>query len=400
MMNFKKISIAFLMSSTITIIQAMEYHDTSTDISKIDTHTVQAKELPLKITAKNPPESIKSELSRAKLHKNSIAQENSAQEINKIALKETVLVDTSHVSHQKVTPAHEINFKNEPQASTKSVETNINYAGFDLPSVEKKSVITEKDIAPIVHESVSEKAIENKIDATIEDLFKKSMLFPDVTRRSLEEIIASSLHDLLFHILGLSEQAQAQQPTESFKSELQYLSQQIQKFSNATAYTDIDQMIEFIIAMNDFLKQSHIVPLSDVQVENIDTAYTTAFTAANIFKNQNLIFDFNLVPDEVIQIFKQPIDDGQNLIKIKDALATIHTIYNKEGSINLIMHSWQNFLESKYVSIQNNQYYAAFMTFLLIFQDSMLATISILNETSNEFQVTDQLPTQSISYPA
>jgi len=216
----------------------------------------------------------------------------------------------------------------------------------------------------------------------------------------IASIITSSLQNVLFEILALPTDVQGQTAIQSLKNEIQYLSEQVKKYNDVNIYTNIDQMLEFIQSMNNFIKESQLVALSTTNIENIDTAYSTAVSVTNIFKKQNIILNPQLVPNEVLQIFTEPINNSFDLIKIKDTPSMIHAVYDKNGSINLILNSWDSFMATKYNNIKNDLSYGAFMTFLLIFQDTIIVTTNILNSTSGEFQVTNPLPMKTINYSA
>ena len=375
------------MFSIVTTGQAMDHLQTSEQ----DIYPTQIKDFQSKTISKNPPEQIKAESMQATtiIHSEKKIPTYKQEKSN-------VKTESSNISLKNSTTkslAHDIDLKSEQKTNVHESS----YTGIDFISLEEQKIAAEK-IAPAAESRIFTNEItQEQFDGRVEELIKNAFDFPDKPH-SITDILVQAVHTILFHLLNLPTESQKQAPVESLKKEIQFLSEQIQKYNNESAYSDIDQMLEFIAYMNNFLKESHFTSLSTINIENLDAAYTTASTANNIFKNENIIFDAKLVPNEVVQIFVQTINDGEKLTTIKDATSMIHEVYDKDGSIDLIIKNWQSFMATQYTNEKNNQYYAAFMTFLLIFQDSILATTSILNETSKEFKVTDQLNMQSINY--
>ena len=359
--------------------QAMEYYEAPQQ----ETHTMQPNEIQSKLSPTNPPESIKAESQQEKNITNSTNKASTQNVENKSNIAK------NSISSSKPAKKNDIDFND---ASKAPIKTQLNPAAFDFAMQEEKEIESEIYVSPINSTDLAESTMPEET----EDASGLTKGVIDM----IASIITSSLQNVLFEILALPTDVQGQTAIQSLKNEIQYLSEQVKKYNDVNIYTNIDQMLEFIQSMNNFIKESQLVALSTTNIENIDTAYSTAVSVTNIFKKQNIILNPQLVPNEVLQIFTEPINNSFDLIKIKDTPSMIHAVYDKNGSINLILNSWDSFMATKYNNIKNDLSYGAFMTFLLIFQDTIIVTTNILNSTSGEFQVTNPLPMKTINYSA
>ena len=385
MIHIKKISIAFFMSN-IMICQAMEYYEAP----QKESHVTPINEMQPQNLQNNPPAAIKAESQQRKPIPTNI-QKTSTQNTDRTKpTKDQSQSSTPAIKSDKQYQKNEINFNEKPKSSTK---TTTDTAKLDSSASEGITDITSKIYAATIEYTTSPEQT-NSTDP------ENSSNLTDGLIDTLSHVLTSSLERVLSEISRSHKKIQSKSAIESLRKEIQYLSEQIQKYNSINIYNDVDLMIEFIESMNTYIKICQLVALTSTNIKNINTAYSTAVTTSNIFKKQNIILNQQLVPNEVIQMFTQPIDDSQNLIEIKDATSMIHTIYDKNGSMDIIFNSWQSFMASTYSSIKNDLYYGAFITFLLIFQDTVSATTSILNETSDEFQVTNPLQMKSLSYSA
>lgn len=377
MIYIKKINITFLMFNVTMLCQAIEYYEAPQQ----ETHTMQPNEIQSKLSPTNPPESIKAESQQEKNITNSTNKASTQNVENKSNITK------NSISSSKPAEKNDINFND---ASKAPIKTQLNPSIFDFAIQEEKEIESEIYVSPINSTDLAESTTPEET----EDAYGLT----EGIINTLASIISSSLQNVLFEILALPTDAQGQTAIQSLKNEIQYLSEQVKKYNDVNIYTDIDEMLEFIQSMNNFIKESQLVALSTTNIENIDTAYSTAVSTSDIFKKQNIILNPQLVPNEVVQIFTEPINNSFDLINIKDTPSMIHAVYDKNGSINLILNSWGSFMASKYNSIKNDLSYGAFMTFLLIFQDTIIVTTNILNRTSGEFQVTNPLPMKTINY--
>jgi len=377
----KNIHIALLFLSINNYFQTMDYYE-----SEQKTYKNKSIDSLSKKTLKEIPETIKTELKSKKIIDQKIPEQ--------VTQKTNTPNNISPHIPEKVS-LHDIDFNPEQK---KPLVTNLNYAGIDLSNNDTMTNLTEKENTQSQQTNTFDEFIEYQLENTIDTLFSSTLKNAHLNHNTLDEIIISSLQSLLFHLLGLSKNMQQLPATESFKKELQYLYENIQKYNGTNIYFDIEQMVIFLQSINTFLKESHLILLSPENINSIDAGYATAITTSNLFKEKNIILDFSFVPNEVKEIFAKAIDDGQILIQIKNSKIMIPKIYDKNGSINIIIDSWNTFMKSNLKKVPHNLYYAAFTTFLLIFQDSILATICLLNETSKEFKVTNQLQEQFINY--
>jgi len=381
----KKINIVLLFFNIITC-QAMDYYIEP----EHEIHTIEQKKASINKTPQEISKIMESEQFLKKNIKKENLPSNITDEQTSIRNKQTSQ-NISHDVPQSI--SHEFDLSSN---STNQNEITSHYAGLEEEiTLKDEHNTSEKDLF-----NALDIAKENQMETILNNFLQQALLLPNLNVTSLSDIITSGLKNILFHILQLPKKIQTESTTESFKSELQYLFDEIQNYNTTSVYTNIDQMLIFIQNINDFLKESHLVQLLPEHITNMDNGYTTAKNISNVFKTKNIIFDFNLVPNEVQDFFSSLIKDGENVSKITNSAKIIHAIYGTNGSIDLIIHNWKKFMTSSYTKVENNIYYADFMAFLLIFQDSILATICILNETSQEFKVTHQLSAKSLHHVA
>jgi len=375
----KKIRIAFFISNII-LCQAMEYYEAPQQ----ETYTTHANEIQPQYTPSKPPVAIQAEYSQ---------KSSSLNNTKKVSSQDTKKTKTTTQNPtSKPVVKNEINFNQKPNSSTKSTAHNTTLDS----SASERLDTTSKIYAATINQTefTAPEEQTNQIDhQELSSLTEGSI-------DTLSQLLTSSLDRVLSKVPRSRKNVKSQPAIESLKNEIQYLSEQVQKYNTISFYTDINLMVTFIKNMNDFIKQSKFVTLSTTNVKNLDIAYSAAVSTSNIFKKQNIILNQNSIPNEVLQNFTLPINDSQNLIEIKDMTSMIHAIYDTNGSMNLIFDSWQKFMASPYSSVTYDLYYGAFITFLLIFQDTVTATTSILNETSGEFQVTNPLEMKGVNYSA
>jgi hypothetical protein len=176
---------------------------------------------------------------------------------------------------------------------------------------------------------------------------------------------------------------------DNFKMQIQYLAEQIKKYNSTSVYHNVDQMLLFIKYMNQFLKENNVIYFSQAMAFKLDDVLTTSSTCCDIIRNQNIILSKKSTPDKVISFFQPTIDTTNQLSDFSDYYKTMHDIYDANGNIDHIIQGWKKFQSSRLYKTPLNRQYGAFITFLLLFENSIIATAIILNKTSSLYKVTN-----------
>lgn len=210
------------------------------------------------------------------------------------------------------------------------------------------------------------------------------------------DIIATPLKKYLFVFLQLPAKIDTKTKTgqalHDFKIELQFLTEQINSYSGKKYYTHPDQMLDLIKIINRFIQKAHIQPLSFKTESKLIDINTQATTCCNIFKNQNIIFSTQTTPEQILSFFEKPINNISDLNQAQYAYNAIDTIYEDKGYIDQILQTWQDYQNSQLYKDKINKEYGAFITFLLIFDNSIIAAANLLEQTSALYKVTSPTP--------
>lgn len=212
-----------------------------------------------------------------------------------------------------------------------------------------------------------------------------------ISYMSLSDMFVISVKHLLFALFNISENLTPRKNNalNNFRKQIQYLAEQIEKYNNTTIYKKPQAMIDLMLFMQQFLQENNEFPFSSPMLINLDQTISTATTCCNIFKNQNMIFASSNSPAEIIQYFQQAIDNTNNLQNIKFTRNLINKIYDDGGYTDQIMQTWQKFTASDLNQTPVNRHYAAFLTFLLLFENMIVATAVIIDQTSALYKVTN-----------
>ena len=144
--------------------------------------------------------------------------------------------------------------------------------------------------------------------------------------------------------------------------------------------------------MHQFLKENNIIYFSPAMFSQLDTIMSTAINCGNIFKNQDLIFTKTDTPAQIANFFELAISNTNNLQKIQFTADLMHAIYDTHGYADQIIQTWTNFQKTPLNSSPVDREFAAFLTFLLLFENTMVATAIIIDQTSALYQVTNPVP--------
>lgn len=221
-------------------------------------------------------------------------------------------------------------------------------------------------------------------------LFVKSGL----VQFSLADMVTEAIQQLLFRFSELPESFKIKHhdPINIFRTQIQYLAKNIGTYNTTTNYTNPEQMLFLIEFINRFLKENNVISFSSEMLVRLNGALKFAKYSCDIFKRQNIIFSSSNAPQAVLSFFKPVIDNANKLSNIKLSAQLMRDIYNKNGYMDQIMEIWIKFQAHDLYKTPANRQYAAFLTFLLLFENSMVAAAIILDETSSTYKVTNSTP--------
>lgn len=235
----------------------------------------------------------------------------------------------------------------------------------------------------------------NQAQQTLFMILKKSLQINSTNtliQVTLANIIAEHLKSALFNLsnIPLSTTIVRNNSYNNFRSQVQYIANQIEK-SNKTSSSP-DQMLLLIQSINQFLKESNIILFSQAMSTKLNEVEVTANNCCDIIRNKNLIFTSIDVPKNIMIFFKPVIDNTNKLSNILYTQSIMHAIYDTNGYMDNIMHKWKAFKSSDLNTTAANNQYAAFLTLLLLFENSIVAAAVILDETSALYKVTNPIP--------
>ena len=396
-MNKYIINIALIFFYAPCIIFAMEPYDSSYTFD----HDLSKKtKIKNKITEKQKtglaPDAVKAKIAT---EKQKISMEKRPQE-------KTKSINTMHLDEQKNKSIDTINLsgsssitqqsqQNAPLTESTNSSTSVVTASENLNHPSEKST----------HGATESKAIEfgkeklqSRYEQFIQDALKSSFMNSSTNTHDFNDFLNKNIEHLAHYLLDInSPSAPAPSSLDSFNREFQYISNQIVKYGNSSIYTNIDVMLSVLQQMNIFIKESHLVTLSKIMIENMDKAYKTASITSDKLKTQNIIFDTNLVPDEVKKMFAVPLASNMALKDITNSIIMIQTVYNKNGLMEQVIKTFERSMIANNDPLEINQYYIEFLTFALIFQNTIGVVISILHDASEKNKLKNSLEFHSIS---
>lgn len=356
MMNMYRISIAFFLYCT--TLSAMEHYD-----ARMPEHEQS-----------RPADVNKNEIFKSKLKvPNSIKSD--------LLKQEQIMRSQQHQAPITAPEPIKLNVEKEQSINLEKIDTqkesvNTGFSNLQTYGAGESQVL---DIASEKVKSQYENLLQNAVNASLKST--------PVNSNDLNEFLNKEIEHFGHYFLDIKTPSTPQSQSSNLQFEIKVLADEIQKYNNLTLYSQINLMVQFIARMNLFLKQSHLVSLSNTMIENMNKAYATAILTSNIFKSQNLIFDLNSVPDSIKQMFATPIITNQSLPAITDSKTMVQTIYNKNGAIENIIATLQTGLDENARNNASNQYQIGFLAFALIFQDTIAATICVLNEASIKYKI-------------
>ena len=304
-------------------------------------------------------------------------------------------VPNNPIIHETTIPASinpELYTQNSPSSEKIIYEVNANEKGFSL-----SETFTPKTSDTLL-KIIIRKTISKFISQAQQNLFivlKKNLQINSTNKFiqvTFANIIAEYLKNTLFNLsnIPLSMSIPHNNSYNNFKSQLQYIANQIEK-SNKTSSSP-DQMLTLIQCINQFLKESNIILFSQTMFTRLNELEATASNCCDIIRNKNLIFTSIDIPKNIMIFFKSVIDNTNKLSNIPYTQSIMHAIYDTNGYIDNIMNNWKAFKSSDLNTTAINNQYAAFLTLLLLFENSIVAAAVILDETSALYKVTNPIP--------
>ena len=103
------------------------------------------------------------------------------------------------------------------------------------------------------------------------------------------------------------------------------------------------------------------------------------------------------MPDEVKKMFAVPLASNMALKDITNSIIMIQTVYNKNGLMEQVIKTFERSMIANNDPLEINQYYIEFLTFALIFQNTIGVVISILHDASEKNKLKNSLEFHSIS---
>lgn len=391
-----RIAIFFLLNGL--ILNGME------PIPKFEPKTESSIRIKFEESRPKMPERAKAEISaKAKImdeQKKIKDQEIQKRELSKktITPVEKMIDITNNMENKSI---NLLNKNEDTIFDVQSVKLN-NQNSFDLsaPITQNYPSVGIEDLESGSHEkSYAMEIARDKVKDNYTELLQKtiqslSSIAPNDTK-NLEDFLDEHIEEISHALLNIHAPSKKSESSINIYKEIQYLANQIRIYSNQTVYTDINAMIDFIYRMNLFIEQSHLVLLSNNIVKNLNKAYSVTIIASNIFKPTNIVFDLNQISHAIQDQFITPITTSQNFPNITNSRDMMTAIYETNGSMEQIIKSWQDAIQINIHDKMAHQDQISLITFALIFQSTMAAVTSILNETSKKYKITEPLPIYS-----
>lgn len=216
-----------------------------------------------------------------------------------------------------------------------------------------------------------------------------------ISQVSFSEIIAKSLQKYLFSFLRLPYKINTAtnmgNALNNFRIEIQFLAEQIKNYNGKKYYTNPEQMLVLIKIINSFLKEADAQNIPREISIKFDKIYTQAAICCSLFQGKNIIFATQDTPTQILSFFQASIKNTNNLTGIQFNNNIMQTIYGKNGYTDQILQTWSTYQKSDLYRNKINREYGAFITFLLIFQNSIVAAANVLDTTSALYKVTNPL---------
>ena len=273
--------------------------------------------------------------------------------------------------------------------------------GDNLHTPQDESIFME--MSQYIPEDATSK-IENQMKRTLFIIIKKFLrqaAIGYVTEISFADIVTDYLKDIIFDLSNLPHSIKMYEDTSfiNLKMQIQYVARQIKNYNNKTVYTSPDDMLNLIAYINQFLKENRAIFFSSAMFTKLNEVFTTAQNCCDIIRNKNIILTSINTPQPVVLLFQPVIENTNKLSNILYSHSVMHAIYDTNGYMDDIIKTWVDFKSGDLNKMTINDHqkamnyqYAAFLTFLLLFQNSMVAAAIIIDETSLLFKASNPVP--------
>lgn len=236
----------------------------------------------------------------------------------------------------------------------------------------------------------------NKMTLTILKNSKYISPHTKISQVNLSEIVIETLKKYLFLFLKLPDKIKTTtdigNALNNFRIEIQYLAEQIKNYNGKKYYTNPQQMLILIKIINRFLKEADAQNISREISIKFDNIYTKSAICCALFEGQNIIFSTEDTPTKILSFFQTSIANTNNLTQLQEHDNIMQIIYGKNGYMDQILEKWIMYQNSNLYKNKINRSYGAFITFLLIFQNSIVAAANVLDKTSSLYKVTNPIP--------
>ena len=251
------------------------------------------------------------------------------------------------------------------------------------------------------------KFIENIVDSfdkkifhtMTKTLFKSKKYKVDyIEENSLNDVIKQKLKVMIFKILKLPKNIRFNADNDNsllkLEAQLTDLINLIEKYNQTSIYNNLDQMLMFLKYTQNFILTSNILYLPQDIHSLFDKINQVATTCYTICQSQPMVFTNNSTPATLQNYFKIAIDNTYKLNNVTYNQTLINNMYDKKGYMQTILQTWQNFRQDKLYQTEKLQQYGAFLTFLLIFENSLVVLATMIDTINQFYQLGNLTPVE------
>lgn len=267
-----------------------------------------------------------------------------------------------------------------------------------------KPLVTEKQIELSKTEA---KFIENIVDSFDKKIFhtmtktffkSKKYKIDYIEQNSLNDVIKQKVKVMIFKILKLPKSIRFNANNDNsllkLEAQLTDLINLIEKYNQTSIYNNLDQMLMFLKYTQNFILTSNILYLPQDIHSLFDKINQVATTCYTICQSQPMVFTNNSTPATLQNYFKIAIDNTYKLNNVTYNQTLINNMYDKKGYMQTILQTWQNFKQDELYQTEKLQQYGAFLTFLLIFENSLVVLATMIDTINQFYQLGNLTPVE------
>lgn len=387
-------SLLFLSSS---FFLAMEPYEIirKTEIKEIAAHDLQKKSS--QELAQKVPDAIKSEIAhKEQIHsiekqmhelslektKPTAAQESSIhlelKEQDQPVIQPINLLPQTNITNDNASASMDTPIQTHvdatPESNTSTATTIVkNYGG------------AESQILDLAQEKV-----QSEYESALQKTIASSVIDSPVQSHGIDEFLDDHIQHAAYELLHISPPATPTQTTSNLPLEIRKIAEQIRKYNSIKNYSNMHDMAQFIQTMHNFLKESKLVMVSETMIKNMAQAYATAKKMSNELTQQNRLFTIDAIPLNVRLVFDSSLTTYKNIPLIENTNLMMKAVYETNGSIEKIINTMNNSLKNSTQEEQDSSQ-ILFMTFVLIFKNSIAATSMVINEANQRYKIIEPL---------